>query len=195
MTLKRSVAFLVLGLLIGVAIMGVFSGGQTAAPAVRQTMTVTATAVISQGSGLVQYCFSPGGNCDSVVIAWIDRANVSVHVMMYSFTLESVSNALIRANNRGVDVKVVMERENAYGKGSQYEALRAADVDVRLDSNSALMHDKVAIIDGRFVITGSFNWTASANERNNENLLVIDDRSWAAAYESQFQIMYAAATP
>jgi phosphatidylserine/phosphatidylglycerophosphate/cardiolipin synthase-like enzyme len=100
--------------------------------------------------------------------------------------LDNVREALIQAKNRGVEIKIVFDEEQAHGQGSEYSNLKAAGVDVRMDTGSGLMHDKVAIIDNQIIITGSFNWSQAGNQENNENLIVIDSSSWAAAYEQQF---------
>jgi len=152
-----------------------------------QTVTVTQTVQTGVPNPLVEYCFSPGGNCASRIIYWIGRANSSIHVLIYSFTLDSIRDGLLDAKSRNIEIKVVMDNTQAAGQGSEYQNLLTAGVDVRLDRRSADMHDKVAIIDGHIIITGSFNWTAAANEDNNENLLVINSQTWGAAYETEFQ--------
>ena len=111
----------------------------------------------------------------------------SIHVMVYSFTLDEFGEALISAKEKGLDVKVVIEEENAYVRGSEYEKLKKAGVDVRLDSNKALMHHKVMIVDGEIVVTGSYNWTKSAEEENDENLVVICGEGLARRYEEEFE--------
>ncbi len=184
------IAGLVVGFQMGAAIL-------PAASLLRSTSTVylgTASQVRARVD-LVEYCFSPGEDCAGVVVKWIGRANSSVHVLIYTFTLNNVANALMAAKNRGVDVKIVMERSEVSGSGAQYQNLKSAGVDIRLDTNPALMHDKVAIIDGHIILTGSFNYSVSANLSNNENLVVIDERSWASAFETQFQQIYSQATP
>jgi phosphatidylserine/phosphatidylglycerophosphate/cardiolipin synthase-like enzyme len=144
---------------------------------------------------ILQYCFSPGGDCGSVIIHWISRANSSIHILIYSFTLDDVREALIQAKNRGVDVKVVMERSTVNSSGSEYQNLKNAGLDVHLDTNSGDMHDKVAIVDSHIIITGSMNWTNAGENQNNENLIVIDSQSWAQAYEAQFERVYNASAP
>ncbi|MCD6593045.1 phospholipase D family protein [Candidatus Bathyarchaeota archaeon] len=129
--------------------------------------------------------FSPKGGCEAQIIWWINRANISIHVLIYSFTLDSISNALINAYNRGVDVKIVFERDQVT-KYSEYQKLKAAGVPVRNDTNPGLMHNKVMIIDGKIVLTGSFNWSVSAERRNNENLIVIRSIYVARVYEEEF---------
>ncbi len=130
--------------------------------------------------------FSPRGGCASTLIHWLDRANLSIHVLIYSFTLDSIGDAVLAAYQRGVEVKIVFE-EQQVTKYSEYFRLKAAGVQVRNDTNPNLMHHKVAIIDGHIVLIGSFNWTASADRDNNENLLVIRSAELATALEREFQ--------
>jgi len=197
---------LLVGLTVGFGIgTAAFMGSQTIVTqriisattltSVQQVSVTQTTTVAGQGqSGLVEYCFSPGGNCASVIIRYINQAQVSIHVLIYSFTLNDVRDALIQAKNRGVDVKVVMDNQQSGLQGSEYGNLKNASVDIRLDKRSASMHDKVALIDGHIIITGSFNWSQAANEDNRENLLVIDNPTWATAYEQQFQTIWNASS-
>lgn len=187
----------VLLLVVGVAIGFGFSRIYSLPSNITVTEHLTVTSVVnpthSSQSDMAEYCFSPGGNCADVVIRWIQRATDSIHVLMYSFTPNEVADAVISAKNRGVDVKIVMERDNINAAGGEYSRLKSAGVDIRVDSNPNLMHDKIAIIDGHFILTGSFNWTASAETHNNENLVVLDNSTWASAFEAQFQQVYAQA--
>jgi len=131
--------------------------------------------------------FSPRGGCADTIIYWISRANQSVHVLMYIFTLQNVAEALISAYDRGVEVKIVFDKSQG-SSYSQQALLKAAGIEVRNDTNpNGIMHNKVAIIDNRIVITGSFNWTNSAENNNNENLIVIHSVDVASRYESEFQ--------
>ncbi len=186
---------LLIGALIGIGIgVAAFSRQQTITQQVTVTSRITSTIQLPGGTGLIEYAFSPGRKCADVVIKWIQRANSTIHILIYSFTLDNVRDALIQAKNRGVDVKIVMEKENWNGTGSEYTTLKNAGIAIRLDSNHALMHDKVAIIDGHIVLTGSFNWSAAGNEDNNENLVVLESQAWSAAFEIQFQQIYSIAT-
>ena len=106
---------------------------------------------------------------------------------MYVFTLQNVAEALISAHDRGIEVKIVFDKSQG-SSYSQYVILKAAGIEVRNDTNpDGIMHNKVAIIDNRIVITGSFNWTNSAENNNNENLIVIHSVDVASRYESEFQ--------
>jgi len=189
-------SFTVILVVVGAAAYSV--GGQWGSPkpaafTTTSTTTLTATTSVEGPNDLVQYCFSPGGNCDQILVSWINRANSSVHVLIYEFTLSDVSQALIAAQKRGVDVKVVMERENVNDTSSQFYYLKNSGISIKWDTNSALMHDKVTIIDGHVILTGSFNYTVSASNANNENLVVINSTSWGAAFEQNFQQVWSTA--
>ena len=130
--------------------------------------------------------FSPKGGCEDQVIYWISKANISIHVMIYAFTLDSIGDALIDASRRGVEVKVVFEKSQI-NRYSEYHRLRAAGIEVRNDTNAKLMHNKVLIVDGVIVVTGSFNWSKNAENYNNENIIIIRSTYVAAEYEEEFQ--------
>ena len=140
---------------------------------------------VDRGGQVAVTCFSPAGNCSSVVVSWIERANKSVHVLMFTFTLETILDSLILAKGRGVEVLAVLEREQEANQQA-YEILLAAGVEVRKDNNSGLMHSKFAVIDDLVVITGSYNWTKSADTINDENLLVIVSHQIAVAFDQEF---------
>ena len=130
--------------------------------------------------------FSPEGGCTDQVTYWIGRANVSIHVLIYSFTLDSIGDALIDAYERGVEVRIVFEKSQI-SEYSEYGRLKAAGIMVRNDTNPDLMHDKVMIVDGVIVLTGSFNWSNNAEKNNNENLIIINSTYVARIYEEEFE--------
>ncbi|MDI6655267.1 MAG: phospholipase D family protein [Candidatus Hydrothermarchaeota archaeon] len=129
--------------------------------------------------------FCPEDACSSQIIGQIDRAQSYIYVAMYSFTLDSIADALIRARNRGVDVKVVMEKSQI-GRGSEYGRLKNAGIDVRLDKNSDYMHNKFMVVDGKLITTGSFNWSLHADTKNDENLLILYSEELAEKYKEEF---------
>lgn len=133
--------------------------------------------------------FSPNGGCEQQVIYWIDKANSSIYIMIYSFTLDSISESLIDAHDRGVEIKIVFEK-NQVSKYSEYSILLNVGIDVRNDTNPKLMHNKVMIIDELIVLTGSYNWSTSAETKNNENLIVIKSETIAELYKDKFLEIY-----
>jgi cardiolipin hydrolase len=89
----------------------------------------------------------------------------------------------------------VIERGQANNDGSEYERLHHSAVEVRLDTNENNMHHKVIVIDGMIVITGSYNFSRSAQEYNDENVLVLHDADLAARFLLEFERIYGAAQP
>jgi len=134
-------------------------------------------------------CFSRTEDCASIIEYLIGRANLSVYVAVYVFTNPSLADALVNAKDRGVRVIVIVERNNENVTGSQVGYLRSRGVEVVLDENPYLMHHKFAIIDGEFVIVGSYNWSLAAENRNDESLMVIRDRAIASEFEEEFARM------
>jgi len=150
------------------------------------------------GKQVVEYCFSPGGRCDRVIIKYINAANQSIHIVIYSFTMANIKDALVAAKRRGVDVRMVCDKDQWSAQGSQCPQL-ANEIDVKRSSNTYLTHDKFMVVDGKFVLTGSYNWTQAAtgygsNKGNDENLIAISDMTIASSYDQQFQRIYLAGT-
>ncbi len=143
---------------------------------------------------VISVCFSPDGNCGTTVAYWIGRANSTIHIEIYEFTLPQISDALVIAHQAkpNLNIEVIWDHSTVNETGSQYSKLTADGIAIHLDTRSGLMHDKLAIIDGHILLTGSFNWTNQANKENRENLIVIDSTAIASLYEANFQQNYAA---
>ena len=126
----------------------------------------------------VRVLFSPeaGEEILETLVARIGGAEERIYILMYSFTLEGLAHALVAKHEDGVDLRVVMDRRQAGMKKAVDEALVEAGVPVmRLGgSGGGCMHIKMMIVDDA-VITGSYNWSQGATEKNDENLLVITD--------------------
>lgn len=152
------------------------------------------TTTVFQGPARVSdICFSRVSTCDILLVKLIDAAKSRVHVAVYSFTNDVIADALIRARMRGVEVLVVMDAEQAAGRGSEYSGLKATGVEVRLDGNPYLMHHKFMVVDDSIVVTGSYNWSAAAEERNDENLVVIVWEEANRLFETEFQRVWSQA--
>jgi len=126
--------------------------------------------------------FSPRGGAQDALVQRIEAAAQSVHVLAYSFTSRPLAEALGRASARGVAVLVVLDRSQRTAKGGQAQALAASGCTVWTDRQHAIAHNKIMIFDGQAVALGSYNFTASAEERNAENLLLIDSPDLARLY-------------
>ena len=130
--------------------------------------------------------FSPHGGCTQAVVDNLNWAEKYALVQAYSFTSKPIAEALIAAHKRGVNVKVLLDKSQLHGKGSRLDMLADAGIPVMIDAKHAIAHNKVMIIDGVTVLTGSFNFTTAAEDKNAENLLVIHDKTVARKYRNNW---------
>jgi phosphatidylserine/phosphatidylglycerophosphate/cardiolipin synthase-like enzyme len=198
-----AVTLLLVGIFVGIGIGPSISKNFSPSPTITQQITITATTTLGittteAGPDIVDHCFTSGygstSDCVSLIVYWIGQANSTIHILMYSITLAEITQALTQAAARGVDVKIVMDSTQAQSEYSQYSKLTAAGMNVRLSHGAYEMHDKIAVIDGHIIITGSFNWTQDANSNNDENLLILNSQTLGAAYEQEFQVVWNAST-
>ena len=134
----------------------------------------------------IEVLFSPQDNCAQEIVSRIDKAKDYVYVAMYYFTSRPIAHALIRARDRGVDVKVCLDKEQPTYEYSKSIFLENKGINIKLIGGSGIMHNKFCIIDDHITITGSYNWTARADLENDENLLVIESEEIAMVYKEQF---------
>ena len=134
-----------------------------------------------------QVYFSPTHGATKAVVDALAAAKATVLVQAYSFTSAPIAKALVEAHARGVDVQVILDRKETGSKYSSADFLAHAKIVTLIDGAHAIAHNKVMVIDGLAVITGSFNFTTAAEQRNAENLLVIHDRALAARYTENWQ--------
>jgi phosphatidylserine/phosphatidylglycerophosphate/cardiolipin synthase-like enzyme len=128
------------------------------------------------------------------LISLINNAKNSVYFLVFSFTDKDIANALISAKNRGVLVKGVLDKDwNENSQYSVYENLINNKVNVKYDGSYFKLHDKVLIVDGNITVTGSYNFTNSANNNNNENSLIIYSKDIAKSYLNEFDKIYSKA--
>jgi phosphatidylserine/phosphatidylglycerophosphate/cardiolipin synthase-like enzyme len=124
-------------------------------------------------SGQVETFFSPRGGCTDAIIRTIASARKSIHVQAYSFTSAPIAQALVAAHRRGVKTEVILDSSQKSEKYTEADFLTRAGVPTFIDSAHAIAHNKLMIIDEMTVVTGSFNFTKSAEERNAENVLIL----------------------
>jgi phosphatidylserine/phosphatidylglycerophosphate/cardiolipin synthase-like enzyme len=142
-----------------------------------------------------QVYFSPKGGCTAAIIKNLDQVEKWVLVQAYSFTSLPIAEALVNAHKRGVKVKVLLDKSQLKAKGSKLNLLVAAGIPVSIDTKHSIAHNKVMIIDGSTVLTGSFNFTTAAEDRNAENLLVIRDKKIAKKYQTNWDAHFKHSDP
>ena len=131
--------------------------------------------------------FSPHGGCTDAIVRELDKAKSTILVQAYTFTSAPSAKALLNAHKKGVKVEVILDKSQRTQKYSSATFLYNSGIPVKIDAQHAIAHNKVMVIDGETVITGSFNFTKAAEENNAENLLVISDKKLAERYTKNWQ--------
>jgi len=154
------------------------------------TILLLTTILISQffliSLAKTEVYFSLSDNPQKAIIKNINQAEAFINIAMYIFTDREIALPLIKARERGVKVRVYLDKEQVDYKYSQSRFLVQKGIKTRISSNNYIMHNKFAIIDNHLLLTGSYNWTFSANNRNDENLMVIDDPGIIEIFQNQF---------
>jgi phosphatidylserine/phosphatidylglycerophosphate/cardiolipin synthase-like enzyme len=140
--------------------------------------------------------FSPDDGVQAALLDLLVNAKSRIDFLAYSFTSDPLSEAIRNRAQGGVQVRGVMDEDQmASNTGTEYDRFHVAGLDVRLDQQPGLMHHKVLIIDRQIVVLGSYNFTASAEKYNDENVLVVHSPEIAAEFLQEFKRIYALAGP
>jgi phosphatidylserine/phosphatidylglycerophosphate/cardiolipin synthase-like enzyme len=149
--------------------------------------------VVQIDSASMEVYFSPEDGALSGLMETLQKAEQQVLVMAFTLTTDEITEQLIQQADEGLDVRVIMEASQVRNTGNDFERLLESNVDARTDGNPYNMHHKVMILDGEIVIAGSYNFTRSAEERNDENLVIIRDEDLASSYLVEFTRIWDAA--
>jgi phosphatidylserine/phosphatidylglycerophosphate/cardiolipin synthase-like enzyme len=121
----------------------------------------------------IEAYFSPKGGCQAAIVREMMKARSEILVQAYSFTADPLTFALIELKKQGVMVEIVLDKSNEVDRYSDLHFFIENDMEVKIDHEHAIAHNKIIIIDKKVVITGSYNYTWSAQARNAENLLIL----------------------
>ncbi|MFI5405042.1 MAG: phospholipase D family protein [Nitrososphaerales archaeon] len=134
--------------------------------------------------------FSPDPANETRIVSIINSAKQTIDMAAFSLTLDSVADALIKAHQRGVKVRLLLDKQQTSVKKADYKRLESAGIPVKVDQKSGLMHNKFIIVDSVLVQTGSFNYTDNAVKNNYENLVFIDDGITIEQFMLEFERMW-----
>jgi len=136
--------------------------------------------------------FSPNGGARQRLVRAIEESRKTIDIAVYTFTAYELADALYAAKARGVHVRVLVDREMAETGGSGIRGLRLNGIPVRSLGvpEQSLMHHKFAVFDERLVVTGSYNWTNSAEHANYENLVVLEEPALVARFQLEFRRLW-----
>jgi len=130
--------------------------------------------------------FSPGSDCRNKIISLIDSSKKTVDICVFTISDNRITQSILAAHKRGVVITVISDNDKSNDKGSDVDYLSNNGVNVLFDRSSYHMHHKFAIFDGRLLLNGSFNWTRSASDFNEENIMVLSDASLVSQFSKRF---------
>lgn len=135
----------------------------------------------------INVCFTPPSGCGSLVAQQIAGAKESVLVQAYGLTSDMIIHQLESAHARGVKVMILLDGGNLSDNHDIFEQFKKLGIPIHYDKMPGIAHNKVMIIDRKKVITGSFNFTRAADNKNAENVLLIEDKNLAKLYIQNWQ--------
>ena len=131
--------------------------------------------------------FFPNPANEQRVVNMFRTCKKTLDVAIFTFTRDSIAQAILEAYQRGVKVRCIGDDGNSKVKGSDVRLLASVGIPCKTDNNLRFhMHNKMAILDNSVVITGSFNWTSQAVNKNQDNILFIEDKNIANQYTDYY---------
>lgn len=160
----------------------------------RSPSQLDSQAVQINESGIAVIFTSEDPALEQAIVPLVDSATRSVRFLAFSFTDYPLAEAMIKRARNGVDVAGVFEKVGSDTDAAEFDTLFCGQVPVRQDGNSGFMHNKLIVVDERYVITGSMNYSTNAEESNDENVIIIDNPEIARLYMQEFERVWSLAT-
>ena len=144
----------------------------------------------TQSVSITEAHFSPGEDCRRQLLDLLVAARETLDISVFTISDDRLSEAIVAAHRRGIQVRLMTDNDKAHDQGSDIFKLIRQGVDVRMDNTENHMHHKFALVDKRILVNGSFNWTRSATDFNQENILVTDESKLVSAYLAEFESLW-----
>lgn len=143
-----------------------------------------------QEEGKSRAYFSPGTACQSAIINLIKNASESLKICVFTISDNDIRDEILAAHRRGVGVKILTDNDKSFDRGSDIEQLAKSGVAVKIDTTDKHMHHKFCIADKKTLLTGSYNWTRSAAERNEENIVITEENGLVKSFLGEFEKLW-----
>ena len=134
----------------------------------------------------IEVMFSPEMRVGDHIVALLQSAEESIHIMAFNLTLDTIAETILRRAGEGIEVQGLFDAGQSQNQGSDVPRFEDSGLDILLDGNPRKMHHKVIIVDESIVITGSYNFSRNAEEKNDENVLIIYSSRLAKEYLTEF---------
>ncbi len=134
--------------------------------------------------------FSPGQECRRVIVDQLKNALTSVDICVFTISDDIISDEIFDCRRRNVKVRIISDDDKIDDAGSDVYQLAVSGIETRVDNCPHYMHHKFAVFDNQRVLTGSYNWTRSAADKNQENILLTDDKQTVSAFKDEFEKLW-----
>ncbi|KAF8818943.1 phospholipase D-like domain-containing protein [Rickettsia endosymbiont of Cardiosporidium cionae] len=168
-TITRSILFIIIGILLGVAYKEI-------------KYKYNWIEIENTATDNIKLCFTPPSGCSNLIVQELAKAKKTIYMQAYVLTLDIIINQLIDAYQRGLDVNILLDYSHYRNNSRAYKMLKSTGVKVNFDKMNGIAHNKVIIIDETKVITGSFNFSYAADTKNAENVIMINNPNIANQY-------------
>ena len=146
---------------------------------------------IKLGKTVVTPLFSPKDKIiTNNIIPLIESSKNYIYIPAFIITHDALTNSLIRAKHRGVDVKIILDATNTSGSRNKLKVLRMSGIPVKVENYAGKVHSKSIIIDDKYIIAGSMNFSNSGENKNDENVLIVEDERLARHYKGFFEYLW-----
>lgn len=134
--------------------------------------------------------FSPGDDCLNHILELIDGCENSLDICVFTISDDRIKNALLNAHVENVAIRVISDNDKLKDEGSDIKELSQRGIAVKIDTTPYHMHHKFMIVDGKTLLTGSYNWTRSAARFNQENVLSMQDANVISSFQEHFDELW-----
>ncbi|MCL4149381.1 UNVERIFIED_CONTAM: hypothetical protein GTU68_029998 [Idotea baltica] len=134
--------------------------------------------------------FSPGDDCLQQIQHQIQQARQNIAICVFTISDDRIAREIVSAHKRNISIKIITDNDKQYDLGSDIQKFIKEKIPVKLDNTRYHMHHKFAVFDREKVITGSYNWTRSAAEYNEENIICSNDPAMVLPFLRQFDKMW-----
>jgi phosphatidylserine/phosphatidylglycerophosphate/cardiolipin synthase-like enzyme len=143
-----------------------------------------------------QIFFSPGGGTREQLVQLIQTTTGDISIAIFSFTSKELAMALLKENKEGRNIRIIADRGQAQSKYSVLNLLNKNNIEVKylpVSSGRGMMHHKFMVIDGAYLVTGSYNWSTNAESFNNENTIILKEKEFIKQYILEFERLWSEA--
>lgn len=135
--------------------------------------------------------FTPSNACEDNIIQLLNNAEQQIDIVVYSITNKNITDAIKSAHRRGIEVRILTDKTQASNNSAKASELYNAGLNIKVHSKHRIEHNKFVVVDGKAVMTGSYNWTSSATLKNSENCLKIwNDEKTISDYQKRFEYLW-----